>query len=144
MDYMDVYFNKENVIGFKGYLPVGNDGNKNYKDFFEIMSENKTYDPVELKNEDSNIIMNEWESKEQIVGLKHEKINKSIAVIVVNKKELPYFFDQVFYSEFLNLTTFRASDTKIHFKELKVQPSANDKNFYKEKFKDLKKEYEKK
>ncbi|MDM1553278.1 MULTISPECIES: hypothetical protein [Chryseobacterium] len=79
-----------------------------------------------------------------ILGLKYERINKNITLIAIRKNELPYFFDKIFYSEFLNLTKWINSDSQIHFKELKVQPSANDKNLYKEKFKDLKKEYEKK
>ncbi|WP_419487607.1 hypothetical protein [Chryseobacterium bernardetii] len=144
IDYMDVYFNKEKIIGYKGYLPIGSDGNKIYKSLLKKVSEDKDYHPVELKNNDQDILMNEWESKEIILGLKYENNGRNIALIVVNKNELPYFYDQVFYDEFLNLTKFRSPTKQIHLKELKGSPSGNDKSFYKEKFKDLKKEYEKK
>lgn len=141
LDYMDVYFNKEKIIGYKGYLPIGSDGNEIYKVLLEKISEDKNYHPVELKNDDQNVLINEWESEETILGMRYESNSKNIAVIAVNKNEIPDFFDQIFYSEFLNLTKFRAPGTQIRLKELKVLPSGNDKSFYKEKFKDLKKEY---
>ncbi|SDI19614.1 hypothetical protein [Chryseobacterium jejuense] len=147
LDYMDVYCNKERIIGFKGYLvetDAENNRDKVYQDLVRRISADKSYHQIELKNDDPNVVTHEWESKELILGLKYERINKSIALIAVYKSELPHFFDKVFYDEFLNVTKLRNSDSEIHLKELKVQPSANDKNFYKEKFKDLKKEYGKK
>lgn len=144
MDYLDVYFNKEKMIGYKGYLSVGSEGNKIYKGLVKKISEDKNYHPVNLQNNDQYVLMNEWESEEIILGLKYENNGKNIALIMVNKNEIPYFYDQVFYDEFLNLTKFRSQERQIHLKELKESSSANDKNFYKEKFKDLKKEYEKK
>ncbi|RXM63530.1 hypothetical protein BOQ60_16410 [Chryseobacterium sp. CH1] len=146
-DYMDVYCNKERIIGFKGYVAetdAKNNRDKAYQDLVRRISADKNYDQIELKNDDPNVVTHEWESKELILGLKYERINKSIALIAIRKNELSYFSDKIFYSEFLNLTRWRNSDSQVHFKELKVQPSANDKSFYKEKFKDLKKEYEKK
>lgn len=137
-------YKKEKIIGYKGYLPVGSDGNKIYKSLLKKISEDKNYHLVDLKNDDQNILMNEWESGEIIGGLKYENKSKNIALIVVDKNELPYFTDQVFYDEFLNLTKFRSQKTQIHLKELKGSPSRDDKSFYKEKFRDLKKEYEKK
>lgn len=147
LEYMDVYFGKERIIGFKGYLvetDVKNNGDKVYQDLARHISTDKNYHQIELKNDDPDIITHEWESKELILGLKYEKVNKSMVVIAVYKNELPYFLDKIFYSEFLNLTKLRNLNSQVHFKELKVQPSTNDKSFYKEKFKDLKKEYEKK
>ncbi|MBP2616021.1 hypothetical protein [Chryseobacterium jejuense] len=144
VDYMAVYCNKERIIGFKGYLEADakNNRDKTYQDLVKQISADKNYRQIELKKDDPNVVINEWESKELILGLKYERINKSIALIAVHKSELPYFYDKVFYDEFLTLTKFRNTDSKIHLKELKVLPSANDKSFYKEKFKDLKKEYE--
>lgn len=146
LDYMDVYFNKEKIIGFKGYFEEGakNNADEIYKALIKNISNDKDYSQIELKNHDSNILMNEWESKENILGIKYEKVNKSIAIIVVNKNELHHFFDKVFYSEFLNLTQLRSNHSEIHLKELKTQPSSNDKSFYKEKFKELKGEYNQK
>ncbi|WP_336959686.1 hypothetical protein [Chryseobacterium contaminans] len=145
LDYMDVYFNKEKIIGFKGYFADSkNNSDEIYKDILKKISSDKEYQEIELKNEDSNIVRNEWESKEMIVGVKYEKVNKSIALIAVNKNELPYFFDKIFYSEFLDLTKFRNKNSAIHLKELQVQPSSNDKSFYKDKFNELKGEYNKK
>ncbi|WET49399.1 hypothetical protein PYS58_23060 [Chryseobacterium indologenes] len=146
-DYMDVYCNKERIIGFKGYVAetdAKNNRDKAYQNLVRYLSGDKNYHQIELKNDDPNVVTNEWESKDLILGLKYERINKSIALIAIRKNELSYFSDKIFYSEFLNLTKWRSSDSQIHFKELKVQPSANDKSFYKEKFKELKKEYEKK
>lgn len=147
LDYMDVYCNKERIIGFKGYLvenDVKNNSDKAYQDLVKRVSADKNYHQIELKNHDPDVVTHEWESKELILGLKYERINKSIALIAIRKSELSYFSDKIFYSEFLNLTKWRNTDSRIHFKELKVQSSTNDKSFYKEKFKDLKKEYEKK
>ncbi|MGE8554411.1 MAG: hypothetical protein ACN6OB_10840 [Chryseobacterium jejuense] len=144
LDYMDVYFGKERIIGFKGYLEVDvkNNSDKTYQDLVKQISADKNYQQIELKKDDPNVVTNEWESKELILGLKYERINKSIALTAVHKSELPHFFDKVFYDEFLNLTKLRNSDSQVYFKELNGQPSANDKNLYKEKFKDLKKDYQ--
>ncbi|BAP30680.1 valyl-tRNA synthetase [Chryseobacterium sp. StRB126] len=142
-DYMDVYCNKEKIIGFKGYLvetSVKNNSDKAYQDIVRHISTDKNYHQIELKDDDPNVVTYEWESKELILGLKYEKLNKSMVVIAVYKNELPYFLDKIFYSEFLNLTKLRNLNSQVHFKELKVQPSTNDKSFYKEKFKDLKEE----
>ncbi len=130
LDYMDVYFNKEKIIGFKGFFAGSkNNSDEMYKDILKKISSDKEYQQIELKNEDSNIVRSEWESKEMIIGVKYEKVNKSIALTAVNKNEIPYFFDKIFYSEFLDLTKFRNNNSDIHLKELQVQPASNDKSF---------------
>lgn len=146
LNYMDVYFNKENVIGFKGYVASNSKNNLNdlYKIIIDKVSKNKNFTLVELKNNDPNILTSEWDSSKLILGLKYEKTNKSIAVLVINKSELPSFYDEVFYSEFLNLTKLRGNKSQIHLKELKVKSTDSDKDLYRKKFKELKNEYNKK
>lgn len=145
-DYMDVYFNKEKVIGFKGFIPNSSKNNWDniYKNIVKKISDDKNYTLIDIKNNDTNILYNEWESTNVILGLKYEKVNTSIALIVINKNELSNFSDKIFYSEFLDLTKLRTNKSEIHLKKLDVAPSKNDKNFYKEKFKDLKDEYNRK
>lgn len=145
-NYMDVYFNKENVIGFKGYVASNSKSNLNdlYKIITDKVAKDKDFTLVELKRDDPNILTSEWDSNKLILGLKYEKTNKSIAIIVIVKEELSSFYDKVFYSEFLNLTKLRYNKSQIHLKELKVKSTDSDKNFYREKFKELKNEYNKK
>ncbi len=101
LDYMDVYFNKEKIIGFKGFFAGSkNNSDEMYKDILKKISSDKEYQQIELKNEDSNIVRSEWESKEMIIGVKYEKVNKSIALTAVNKNEIPYFFDKIFIVSF--------------------------------------------
>lgn len=57
---------------------------------------------------------------EYVLGLKFEKINNSVAIIVVNKSELQYFPDKIFYSEFLDLTTKRWDKQDIHLKQVNI------------------------
>ena len=40
--------------------------------------------------------------------------------------------------EFLNLTKLRGNKSQMHLKELTVKSTGSDKNFYREKFKELK------
>ncbi|MCX8534121.1 hypothetical protein [Chryseobacterium luquanense] len=147
LDYMDVYFNKENeIVGFKGYFENNSSNNTEdlYKNLSKEISNDANFWQIKLKNNDPYILVNEWESKEMILGLEYEKGSKRFALTGINKIELPNFFDEIFYSEFLNLTKFRDENSQIILKELQISPSSNDKSFYKEKFNELKKEYNQK
>ncbi|MGU3373955.1 hypothetical protein [Chryseobacterium sp. M5A1_1a] len=146
LDYMDVYFNKENIIGFKGYFENNSKNNTEelYRNICKEISNDANFWQIKLKNDDPYILVNEWESKEMILGLEYEKGSKHFVIITINKNELPNLFDKVFYSEFLNLTRLRSNNSEIHLKELKILPPNNDKSFYKEKFKELKEEYNRK
>lgn len=143
LDYMDVYFSKEKTIGFKGYLEAKSKNNSDeiYKNLCNFISSNKNFKHIDLINNDKSVIYSEWESNNIIIGAKYEKPNKSIALVTIYKNVLPSFYDKIFQSEFLNLTKFRAKNSQIKFKELKAPTSKGDKDFYKEKFNELKKEY---
>ncbi|WP_347220123.1 hypothetical protein [Chryseobacterium sp.] len=138
---MDVYFNKENVIGFKGFFK--NNSDELYKNLQSIISSDNNFKQIDLINNDESILNNEWESTNIILGIRYEKPNKYITLVVIYKNELPAFYDKIFDSEFLDLTKFRDKNSQIKFKELKVSPSKKDKDFYKEKFSELN-EYHKK
>lgn len=45
LNYMDVYFNKDNVIGFKGYIDAKskNEAESLYRNIFKYISDDKTY-----------------------------------------------------------------------------------------------------
>lgn len=146
LNYMDVYFNKEKIIGFKGSFEANseNQAENLYTKLLNNFSSDKAFKKIVLNSIDPNLKFNEWESNNLIVGTKYEKPNNSVSIIVIYKNELSSFYDKIFYSEFLNLTQFRDSNSQIKFKELKVSPAKDDKNFYKEKFKELKNEYNKK
>lgn len=147
LEYMDVYFNKENeIIGFKGYFENNfrNNTEGSYKNILKQISNDADFWQIKLKNDDPYILVNEWESKQMILGLEYKKGSKGFVLTIINKSELPSFFDKIFYSEFLNLTKFRDKNSQIKLKELQTSPSNNDKNFYKEKFNELKKEYNQK
>ena len=146
LDYMDVYFNKEKIIGFKGYLQAKSKNNSDeiYKNLCKSISSDKNFKQIDLIHNDKSILYSEWESSTIIIGAQYEKPNNSIALIAIYKNELPSFYDKIFQSEFLNLTEFRDKNSQIKFKELKAQPSKSDRDFYKDKFKELKREYNKK
>lgn len=146
VDYMDVYFEKQKTIGFKGYLSNSSKMNWDniYAELVQKISNDKNYKSIELKNNDSNVLINEWENSDVIVGLIYEKVNQSIAILLIKKSALKDFYDKVFYSEFLELTKLRVNKSEVHLKALKVTPSKDDKSFYEKKFKELKDEYNRK
>ena len=146
LGYIDVYFNKEKVIGFKGYFETNSkrDAESLYKKALIRISEDKDYKQVGLVNDDTYIMINEWESNDLILGIQYEKGSKQFAILAIYKNELSTFYDKIFDSEFLDLTKFRNKNSKIKFKELKVSPSKSDKDFYKKTINELKNEYNKK
>lgn len=146
LGYMDIYFNKEKVVGFKGSLEnkFKNNSDELYKNLQNLISSDKNFKQIDLNNNDEFILINEWESNNIVLGIRYEKPNKYINLIVVYKNELPTFYDKIFDSEFLDLTKLRVNKAKVQLKELNVKPSKNDKDFYKEKFKELKNEYHQK
>lgn len=143
LNYMDVYFNNESVIGFKGYIEAKskNDTEDLYRSIFKYISDDKTYKTINLINKDPNLLINEWETKDKLLGIQYEKGSKQFAVLLILKNELPTFYDKIFDGEFLDLTKLRDKNSQIKFKELKVLPSKAEKDFYKEKIDELKKEY---
>lgn len=143
---MDVYFNKEKVVGFKGSVEnkFKNNSDELYKNLQSLISSDKNFKQIDLDNNDESILINEWESNNIVLGIRYEKPNKYINLIVVYKNELPTFYDKIFDSEFLDLTKWRVNKAEVQLKELNVKPSKNDKDFYKEKFKELKNEYHQK
>ena len=145
LNYMDVYFNNESVIGFKGYIEAKskNDTENLYRNIFKYISDDKTYKTINLINNDPNLLINEWETKDKLLGIQYEKGSKQFAVLLILKSELPTFYDKIFYSEFLNLTKFRDKNSQIKLKELKVLPSKSEKDFYRQKINEIKKEYNK-
>ena len=146
LDYMNVYFNKDKTIGFKGYLEVKSKNNSDeiYKNLCKLISSDNNFKQVDLINNDKSILYSEWESNNIIIGAQYEKPSNSIALITIYKNELSSFYDKIFQSEFLNLTEFRSKNSQIKFKELKSSSSKSDKDFYEDKFKELKSEYNKK
>ncbi|MBD8083104.1 hypothetical protein [Chryseobacterium caseinilyticum] len=146
LGYMDVYFNKENVVGFKGYLETDSkrDAEALYKKALIYISEDENYKQIDLVYDDPSIMINEWEFNDFILGIQYETGSKQFAVLAIYKNELSTFYDKIFDSEFLDLTKFRDKNSQIKFKELKVSPSKSDKNFYKKTINELKKEYNKK
>lgn len=143
LNYMDVYFNNESVIGFKGYIEAKskNDTEDLYRSIFKYISDDKTYKTINLINKDPNLLINEWETKDKLLGIQCEKGSKQFAVLLILKNELPTFYDKIFDGEFLDLTKLRDKNSQIKFKELKALPSKAEKDFYKEKIDELKKEY---
>ena len=146
LGYMDVYFNKEKVIGFKGSFETNSkrDAESLYKKALISISEDKDYKQVGLVSDDPFIMINEWESNELILGIQYETGSKQFAILAIYKDELPTFYDKIFDSEFLDLTKLRVNKAEVQLKELNVKPSKSDKEFYKEKFKELKNEYNQK
>lgn len=144
VDYMDVYFSEEKSIGFKAFFKKTS-GNKEeeFTEISKIISKIKGSRKIKLMNDDDNILINEWEIGNEIIGLKYEKPNSSIAIMCIEKVELQSFSDKIFYSEFLDLTRFRIGKDQIKLYDLKLVPSKKDKDFYKEKFKELRDEYKK-
>ena len=147
LKYMDVYFNKKNeAIGFKGFIKENSKNNAEdlYKLISRRISNNNDFWPIKLNVNDTHILIDEWESKEMVIGVEYEIGSKQFAMTAVKKDELTSFYDQIFDIEFLNLTKFRAAKSKIKFKRLNSKSSKSDKEFYKEKFKELKDDYNKK
>lgn len=146
LGYMDVYFNKEKVIGFIGSVEnkFKNNSDELYKNLQSLISSDKNFKQIDLDNNDEFTLCNEWESNNIVLGIRYEKANKYITLAIIYKNELPTFYDKVFYSEFLDLTKLRVNKAEVQLKELNVKPSKSDKDFYKEKFKELKNEYHQK
>lgn len=146
LGYMDVYFNKEKVIGFKGSFENKFKYNSDelYKNLQNLISSDKNFKQIDLDNNDEFILSNEWESNNIVLGIRYEKANKYITLAIIYKNELPTFYDKIFYSEFLDLTKWRVNKAEVQLKELNVKPAKSDKDFYKEKFKELKNEYHQK
>lgn len=146
LGYLDVYFNKEKVVGFKGYFETNSkrDAESLYKKALVHISEDKDYKQIGLINNYPYILIDEWESNELILGIQYETGSQQFAILAIYKNELPTFYDKIFDSEFLDLTKFRNKNSKIKFKELKVSPSKSDIDFYKKTINELKNEYNKK
>lgn len=144
LDYMDLYFNQTDLIGYKGTVSRSENSEELFNKLVKTIENNRAIKKIEIRNTDSNILYKEWELNDKIIGLKYEKPNNSTFIIIIKKNEVATFYNSIFYNEFLDLTKNRVGNDKIHLKNLKSKPSNSDKEFYKEKFKDLKDDYNKK
>lgn len=145
LNYIDVYFNNESVIGFKGTseTKAKNNSDKIFKRLNNYIASNKNFKLIKLSNNDKSVLNNEYESNDIIIGIRYEKLNKYITIMSIYKKESLTFYDKIFYSEFLNLTKFRDKNSQIKSKELNVLPSESEKDFYRQKINEIKEEYNK-
>ncbi|MBF8458027.1 hypothetical protein IV494_12645 [Kaistella sp. G5-32] len=141
LDYFDLYFNENNkVIGFKGWAAEspGNITENNIKSIFDMFNKRSDYTPIKLNNKDAYFSENEWESKDYIIGIQNDKLNRSLCFIIINRNEIKKFYAEIFYAEFLNLTRNRIEHI-IKLPKLNYTSTDADKRFYKEKFDELKK-----
>lgn len=141
MQYMDIYFKDNNVIGFKGYV------NEQYED--KMLSVYKDLNQAFNKDFKQEIELQksieekprEWESNELIIGMLYSELKqtKSLCILAIKKDELKNMYDQIFYSEFRNLTKYRIQNHP-NLKYLEIKPSKKYKEFYEKRFKKLKEE----
>ena len=134
LDYFDLYFNESNeVIGFKGWADKSPDNITSIRinSIIDVFNSRSEYLPIKLKNKDEYFSEYEWDSKDFIIGVQHDSLNKSFCIILINKDEISKFYDEVFYMEFLNLTNNRVENI-IKLPKLNYSTTDDDKKFYKE------------
>uniref|UniRef100_UPI00289EAB6E hypothetical protein n=1 Tax=Kaistella carnis TaxID=1241979 RepID=UPI00289EAB6E len=78
LGYMDVYFNKEKVVGFIGSVENKFKINSDelYKNLQSLISSDKNFKQIDLNINDEFILSNEWESNNIFLGIRYEKPNK--------------------------------------------------------------------
>lgn len=135
LDLIGLYFNEsKEIIGLKSISDITED---QYRSILKLFGDRSNYTPIKLNNKDADLIENEWESKDHIIGIQYDKLNQSLSFMLINKDEIKKIYAEIFYTEFLNLTKNRI-ENMIKLPKLNYSSTEVEKNFYKEKFKELK------